>query len=223
MRYPRFIHYCRLTVCAALLVGPLPGVSQNKWEGAIQSFERADRQTPPPAAPIVFTGSSSFTLWTDLAAQFPDKPILNRGFGGCQLSDVLHYADRVILAYRPRQVVLYAGDNDLAVGKSPREVYRLFVALFRQLRRAQPGLPVVFVAIKPSPVRWKFRLEAAETNRLVRRYLRRQRDADFVDVVPVLLDPVTQRPLPGLFKPDSLHLNAAGYQRWVPLLKPVLR
>lgn len=215
--------YRWLLVFGTLLAGPVAGVGQNKWEAAIQAFEKSDRETPPPASPIVFTGSSSFTLWTDLPAQFPDKPILNRGFGGCQLSDVLHFADRVILAYRPRQVVVYAGDNDLAVGKSPQEVYRLFRVLFRRLRQAQPGLPVVFVAIKPSPVRWKFRVEAAEANRLVRRFLRRQRNADFVDVVPTLLDPLTQRPLPELFKPDSLHLNAAGYQRWAVLLKPVLR
>ena len=199
------------------------GLSQNKWETAIRAFEKTDQQTPPPKSPIVFVGSSSFTLWKDVTATFPDKPILNRGFGGSQLSDALLLADRIILAYRPKQVIIYAGDNDLAVGKTPKQVHHLFVELFQKLRQAQPDMAVAFVAIKPSPVRWKFKSKMDQTNRLIRRYIRRQTNADFVDVVPVMLDPVSQYPIAQLFKPDSLHMNAEGYKRWAILIKPILR
>ncbi|MBC7893437.1 MAG: hypothetical protein H7Y12_14570, partial [Sphingobacteriaceae bacterium] len=183
-----------------------------------------DRQTPPPKAPIVFVGSSSFAFWTDVKTYFPGKPILNRGFGGSELSDALHFADRVILAYTPKQVVIYAGENDLAIGnKNAVDVYRLFVQLFGKLRRAQPALPIAYVAIKPSPSRWKLKPEMDQANRLIRRYLRRQRNAAFIDVVPVMLDPATARPKPGIFKSDSLHMNAEGYKLWAELLRPVLR
>ena len=197
--------------------------AQNKWEMAVRAFEKNDQQTPPPAQPIVFVGSSSFTIWNSLQTTFPDKPIINRAFGGSQLSDALLYADRIILAYHPKQVVIYAGDNDLAGGRSSRTVYRLFVTLFRKLRRAQPQLAVAFVAIKPSPVRWKFQANMTVTNRLIRRYLRRQQNTNFVDVVPAMLDSSTHRPIGKLFKPDSLHMNAEGYERWATLLRPVLR
>lgn len=215
-RFVRIFLFCLLLSTAAF--------AQEKWESAIQKFEKEDRETPPPPAPIVFVGSSSFAFWTAVQASFPGKPILNRGFGGSELSDALHFADRVILAYQPKQVVIYAGENDLAVGsKNAVDVYRLFVRLFTKLRTAQPALPVAYVAIKPSPSRWKLKPEMDKTNRLIRRYLRRQRNADFIDVVPVMLDPTTQRPKPGIFKPDSLHMNAEGYQLWASLLRPILR
>ncbi len=198
--------------------------AQNKWEAIIRDFEKQDRQTPPPKAPILFVGSSSFAFWTDVQQYFPEKPILNRGFGGSELSDVLAYADRVIVAYKPRQIVIYAGENDLAIGgKNAAEVCRLFGQLFGKIRKAQPGVPVAYVAVKPSPSRWKLKPEMDKTNRLIRGYLARRRNTAFVNVVPVMLDPATGRPKPGLFKPDSLHMNAEGYRLWAELLRPVLK
>lgn len=197
--------------------------AQNPWEATIEAFEKQDRQTPPPKAPILFVGSSSFAFWTDVRQYFPEKPILNRGFGGSELSDVLHYADRVILAYRPRQIVVYAGENDLAAGgKSPADVCRLFVHLFTKIRRALPNVPVAFVSIKPSPSRWKLKPRMDEANRLIAGYLARQRAARFVNVVPVMLDPATGRPKPAIFKADSLHMNDKGYRLWAEALRPVL-
>jgi lysophospholipase L1-like esterase len=202
----------------------LAAQAQNKWESTIQAFEKSDRQTPPPKAPILFVGSSSFAYWTDVQRYFPGKPILNRGFGGSELSDVLHYADRVILAYKPRQIVIYAGENDLAVGgKTPGEVCDLFVRLFAKIRQAQPNVPVVYVALKPSPSRWNLKPQQDETNRLIRAYLARQPRARFVDVVPLMLDPATGWPKPQLFKPDSLHMTAEGYALWAEALRPVLK
>ncbi len=221
---------CRVYVCAmkkilVLLLGlAMAAHAQNKWEPTIQNFEKQDRQTPPPKAPIVFVGSSSFAFWTDVQRYFPKKTILNRGFGGSELSDVLHYADRVILAYKPSQVVIYAGENDLAAGgKTPADVYGLFTQLFAKLRQAQPDVPIVFVSLKPSPSRWKLKAQQDETNRLIQEYLARQRHARFVNVVPVMLDPGTSRPKSQLFKPDSLHMTADGYQLWAELLRPVLK
>lgn len=208
-----------------LLLGLVPFAhAQNKWESTIQEFEKGDRQTPPPKAPIVFVGSSSFAFWTDVQRYFPKKPILNRGFGGSELSDVLHYADRVILAYKPSQVVIYAGENDLASGgKTPADVYTLFTQLFTKIRQAQPNVPIAFVALKPSPSRWKLKAQQDEANRLIQEYLARQRRAAFVNVVPVMLDPATGRPKPQLFKPDSLHMTADGYQLWAERLRSVLK
>lgn len=211
--------------CCWLLLPVLVRSQSLPYESDIQKFEAQDRQSPPQPRPILFVGSSSFTYWTDLQATFPDKqPILNRAFGGSTLVDLLNHYPRLIPKYRPRQVVLYCGENDIATNNSsPDEVYQRFVQLFTQLRRDLPEVPFVYVSMKPSPSRWHLREAYRQGNERIRQYLRRQRKTRFVDVWPIMLDPGTQRPIPALFKADSLHLNEQGYLRWAKALGPVLK
>ena len=193
------------------------------FENEIRTFEKQDSLAPPPAHPILFTGSSSIRFWSSLAADFPDKTVLNRGFGGSELSDVIRYADRIIVPYQPKQVVLYAGENDIATGKQTgRQTFKRFVTLFRHVRRKLPGVPFTFISIKPSPSRRQFMAQMNVANDLIRRYLAKKRDAQFVDVRPLMLQPNGQ-PIGALFRPDSLHMNAQGYQRWTGAVRPVLR
>lgn len=207
-----------LTDTAVLAQGqPLP------YEAEISAFEQADRATPPPQRPIVFTGSSSIRYWTSLATDFPNKPVLNRGFGGSELSDVLRYADRVIVKYQPRQIVLYAGENDIAVGKqSGQQTYDRFATLFRHVRQKLPDVPFVFIAIKHSPSRRLYWPEVNIANRLIERFLASQPSTRFVDVRPVMRQPNGQ-PKGTLFKADSLHMTEAGYRVWTQAVRPVLR
>jgi hypothetical protein len=83
------------------------------WEPAITAFETQDRRQPPKPGQVVFAGSSSIRFWHTLAADMAPIPVLNRGFGGAHLRDVLRYADRIVTPYRPQAVVVYAGENDL--------------------------------------------------------------------------------------------------------------
>jgi lysophospholipase L1-like esterase len=212
----------------ALLLLWLPAWSSAQtipYEAEVQKFEAADRQTPPPARPILFIGSSSFTYWREVQAAFPDKqPILNRAFGGSTLTDLLRHYPRIVPKYQPRQVVMYCGENDIATANATAdEVYERFVRLFTQIRRDLPGVPFVYVAMKPSPARWALRETYQDGNARIRAYLRKQRKAQFVDVWPVMLDPRTRRPVPALFTADSLHMNEQGYARWTKLLRPTLR
>ncbi|GAB2576640.1 SGNH/GDSL hydrolase family protein [Spirosoma areae] len=182
-----------------------------------------DSTTPPPKNPILFTGSSSIRLWENLPAYFPNKSILQRGFGGSQLNDVLRYADRIIIPYHPKQIVLYAGENDVATGKlSGQQTFGRFVALFRHVRRKLPGVPFAFIALKPSPSRRQYFTQIDIANRLIKRYLANKRNARFVDIRPVMLQKNGQ-PVPALFKPDSLHMREEGYQRWATVLRPFLK
>ncbi|AQG80788.1 GDSL-type esterase/lipase family protein [Spirosoma montaniterrae] len=193
------------------------------FESEIRAFERADSLTPPPARPILFVGSSSIRFWSSLTADFPDKPVLNRGFGGSQLSDVIRYADRIIVRYQPKQIVLYAGENDIATGKQTgHQTYERFVTLFRYVRKRLPGVPFVYIAIKPSPSRWHYAAEIGKANRLIEQFLRQQRRVQFVDIRPVMLQP-NGRPIGSLFRADSLHMNASGYRLWAQAIRPVLR
>jgi len=202
----------------------VPSLAQQAvpFETEIQAFETQDRTTPPPRRAIVFTGSSSIRLWNNLKETFPNKVILQRGFGGSQLSDVIHFADRVIVKYKPGQIILYAGENDIASGQSARQVYDRFVTLFAHVRKALPKTPFVFISIKPSPSRRQYQAAVVEANRLIKAYLAKKRRTVFVDVYSPMLD-ARGNMLGELFKSDSLHMNGKGYDIWAQKLRPVLK
>ena len=207
-----------------LILFPFCSIAQDgPFENEIRAFEKTDRMSPPPKNPIVFTGSSSIRAWDNLPDYFPGKTVLQRGFGGSQLNEVLLYADRIITPYHPKQVVLYAGENDIAIGKlTGQQTYERFVALFRHVRKKVPGVLFTFISIKPSPSRRQFFPENDIANRLIKQYLATQQNTQFVDIRPVMLTKAGQ-PVPELFKPDSLHMLPAGYQRWTKILRPYLK
>jgi lysophospholipase L1-like esterase len=193
-----------------------------RFEAEIRAFEAADRANPPPPGGVVFIGSSSIRNWTNVAADFPGVPALNRGFGGSTLADVVYYADRILLPYRPRLVVLYAGDNDLAEGRSPERVVADYRAFIARLRSALPAARVVFVSIKPSPSHRTFIPRVRETNQRIRAIVARDSLQTYVDVFTPMLDGGGQ-PRPELFMADSLHMTRAGYLLWRARLAPVVR
>lgn len=187
----------------------------------IAAFEAADRASPPPVGGIVFVGSSSVRMWPDVAGDFPGLPVLNRGFGGSTLPDVIHYAPRIVLPYRPRTVVLYAGDNDIAAGRTPEQVaadYGTFVGL---VRRSLPTARVVWISIKPSPSRWTLADAMRRANALVAQAMRGDTLAAYVDVFTPMLG-ADGRPRPELYQSDSLHMTAAGYAIWRARVAPML-
>lgn len=201
----------------------LPSLAQtNRFEPEILKFEEADKQTPPPANAVLFTGSSSIRLWDNLGDYFPGKNLLQRGFGGSDLSDVRYFVDRVIIRYQPKQVVLYAGENDIAAGKTARQTYDRFVDLFRYVRKQLPNARITFISLKFSPSRRKFWPAVDETNRRIKRFLARRRNADFVDIVPVMQQPNGQ-PIGELYKADSLHMTKKGYVLWGEVVRPFVK
>jgi lysophospholipase L1-like esterase len=197
-------------------------VNVARSEAEIRRFEAADRGAPVAPGGVVFVGSSSFRLWPNIAADFPGVPVLNRGFGGSTLPEVNHYVPRIVLPYRPRLVVLYAGDNDLNDGRTPADVladYRTFVTM---VRRELPSARIAFVSIKPSPSRWALMSSMREANRLIREEVSRDNLQTYVDVFTPMLR-ADGRPRPELFVADSLHMTRAGYDLWRERLAPVVR
>lgn len=197
-------------------------VDTTRFEREIEAFEAADRAAPPQPGGILFVGSSSIRLWPDLAGEFPGRGVINRGFGGSTLAEVSHYAPRIIFPYRPRQIVLYAGDNDLASGMTPAEVaadYRRLVAL---VRRELPSARIAYISVKPSPSRWHLVEAYREANRLIAAEVGRDSTQAFIDVFTPMLG-TSGRPRPELFLGDSLHMTRAGYDVWRARVGPVLR
>jgi lysophospholipase L1-like esterase len=192
----------------------------NRFAAEIQAFVEWDSKNAVPAEPVLFVGSSSARMWRTRES-FPDLPVVNRGFGGSHISDVIHYAEQVVLPYRPRVIVFYAGDNDIAGGKSAQRVaedYRRFVGL---VHAQLPAARIVFLSIKPSGQRWSLWPEMSKANTLIQDFCGRDSRLFFADLATPLLD-AAGAPRSELFLSDQLHLNPQGYAVWTKTLAPIL-
>jgi len=189
-------------------------------EKEVRAFEEKDRKQAPEAGGVLFLGSSSIRLW-DTAKAFPDTKIINRGFGGSQIADSVHFAGRIAIPYKPRLIVFYAGDNDVAAGKSTEEVFADFKELVGKVHASLPATRIAFIAIKPSPLRWKFFDTQCRANDRIREFIKSDGRLSYIDVVkPMLGD--DGEPRRELFKKDNLHLNDEGYRVWAGVVKPFL-
>ena len=160
-------------------------------------------------------------MWTTLARDFPGVPTLNRGFGGSAIADSTHYADRIIIPYRPRLIVMYAGDNDIEEGCTPRQVLQEFKTFVARVRRELPDVAIVYISIKPSLARWSLWPQMHEANGRIASWARTQERTTFADVSGRMLG-ADGKPRAELFRDDGLHMTPAGYAVWVEALKPVL-
>jgi lysophospholipase L1-like esterase len=190
------------------------------WAEAIAKFEEEDKKMPPPKGGVMFLGSSSIRGW-DTTKWFPDLQVVNRGFGGSQICDSTHYADRLVNIHQPRIVVFYAGDNDIAGGKSPEQVRDDFHEFVEKVRGPQPELPIVFISIKPSIARWKLADKIKEANRLIQEDIEELGNIEYLDVWPAMLNDQGE-PREEIFGEDGLHLNQDGYKIWTELVMPLV-
>jgi len=215
-----------IVVLLACICGLLIFLTMGKrgaFERQIAAFEKTDRLNPPKPGVIVFTGSSSIRFWGTLANDMQPLDAINRGFGGSQIAQVNQYASRIVLPYQPRAVVLYAGDNDLALPwlKAPEQVLADFKQFVEIVHAQLPDTWIYFVSIKPSLRRWAGWQKIKKTNQLVEDYARTQPRLQFIDVDSAMLD-AQGKPRPELFRKDGLHMNAQGYAVWTGIIKPIL-
>ena len=214
----------RRLACTALafVVAPLLFAAPEKWAAAIDKFTQADAKNPPPHHAVVFVGSSSIVKWTSLQQDFPGVTVINRGFGGSELADSAFYAERIVTPYEPRVVVVYAGDNDLNARKTPEDVLASFKTFVAKVHGRLPDTRIVFIAMKPSPSRWKLREAFEKANAMIAAECAKNPRLRFVDVWHPMLDAKGQ-PRPELFVADMLHMNPAGYAIWTPLVAAELK
>lgn len=190
----------------------------------IAAFKKKDSAAFPPKHAILFVGSSSFTKWTDVQNYFPDHTIINRGFGGSTLPDVIRYEQDVIVKYNPAQIVIYCGENDIASSDSisGKIVFERFKQLFTDIRKYFPKTPVVYISMKPCPLRWKMRDRLETGNLLIKKYLKKQRRSKFVNIWDPMLGK-NGMPMEDIFTEDNLHMNAKGYAIWQKSIEPYLK
>jgi lysophospholipase L1-like esterase len=189
----------------------------------IQNFKKQDSIQFPPAHAILFVGSSSFTKWTDVQNYFPHYPIINRGFGGSSLPDVIRYVNDIIFPYHPKQIVIYCGENDLAGSDTvtAQQMFGRFKQLFNVIRNHYPKIPLAYVSMKPSPSRKLLMPKMVTGNNLIKNYLKTKKNTVFIDVYHKMLG-ARGNPIKNIFIEDSLHMNPKGYAIWQKAIAPHL-
>lgn len=189
----------------------------------ILKFKKQDSMHFPPKDAILFVGSSSFTKWTDIQEYFPAYPIINRGFGGSTLPDVIRYADDIIFPYQPKQIIIYCGENDLASSDtvSVDTVVERFKKLFLLIRKKLPRVRIDYVSMKPSPSRARLKPKYIQANQTIKDFLSTKNNTGFINVYPEMLNN-DGIPISNIFIEDSLHMNANGYRIWQKIIKPYL-
>ncbi len=206
---------------AATAATPAQTNAPHRFENEIAAFEASDKTNPPPQNAILFVGSSSIRKWTTLARDLPGHKVFNRGFGGSELSDSIYYFNRIVLPYKPKMIVLYAGSNDINAGKTPEMVVDDFKAFVQKVESTLPDTKVAFISINTSPSRWKDVEKVKQANREIAGITAGNKRLIFIDTFPALLDS-DGKPRPELYLQDRLHLNAKGYAIWTSIIAPYL-
>ena len=208
-------------VLALLLLAVSALAETNRWDEEIAAFEAQDRTNPPPKDAILFIGSSSIRLWKTLAQDFPEHKVINRGFGGSQIADSIQFTDRIVIPYKPKMVVLYAGGNDINSGKTPEQVASDFKAFVQRVHAKLPEKRIAYISIAPNPARWAQVDRVRSANELIRDFTRTNPRLTFIDVFLHMLGDDGQ-PRPEIFVEDRLHMNEKGYALWTKVVGPFL-
>lgn len=192
-----------------------------RFAEAIEAYEKADRESPPPSRSILFVGSSIFRLWKGLKEQMAPLPVFNRAFGGSQTHEILAYMDRIVLPYKPRIIVYYCGSNDINANVTPGRIAGNFREFVERVRKELPETRILFVSINKAPQKMDRWREVDEANGLVKEYCGRGKGLGYIDVNPALFDKAGQ-PRMELYLPDKLHFLDPAYDEFTKIIKPVL-
>lgn len=192
------------------------------WEADIKRFAEIDRTQTPPDDAILFVGSSSIRLWENLRTDFPQFKVINRGFGGSQFEDVNYFFDKIVPPYKPKKIVLYVGENDIDAKQTAENILEDFKTFVALRDKNLPNVPLVFISLKPSILRWQMWSEMNKANELIKTEIKNHKRIKFADLASKMLG-ADGKPLPNIYVADNLHMNADGYKIWKENLLPFLK
>lgn len=193
-----------------------------RFESAVNKIEEKATHMDVSAVHTVFVGSSSFTRWVDFESDFNSEEVVNNGFGGSRLSDVIFYFDKVITPFSPKQIIVYEGDNDIASGMSAKDYLKDVKTFIRMVEIKHPGTHISFLSPKPSPSRRELTEEFVKASQGLAMLASRTPGVDFIDVGQVMYD-IEGEILKEIWVSDSLHMNRAGYDLWAPIVRSYIR
>lgn len=196
---------------------------QKEWEKEIGAFLEIDKKQSPPANAILFTGSSTVRMWTSLRDDFPQFNVINRGFGGSRLDDLVFFAPQIVLPYKPKKIVVYSGENDIEAKEPAENALSDFKAFIAFRDKNLPKTPIIYISMKPSILRWNLWPEMNRGNELIKAEIARHKNVRYVDIAKKMLGPDGGKPPSDIFVADGLHLNAKGYAIIREALLPFLK
>jgi len=191
------------------------------FENNVRLYEAADKTNPPPQNAILLAGDSQFYRWKTVAEDLPGYTVINRGVDSFQTSDLLYFADRLVLPYHARLIILHVGGNDVHGGKTPEQVLADFKSLVAKIRATQPTVPIAFTSLTPGPGRREEFDRRKATNRVLQNYIATQPGLRFIDLWDAMLTP-DGKPREDLWVADGVHPNHAGYLLRVKIMLPML-
>jgi len=209
--------------CSSFVLNAQDKAAENparKWEETIRQFEQWDSKNTFPSEAVLFVGSSSIRLWPTREC-FEEFAVLNRGFGGSQISDVNYYARRIVLPYKPKVIVFYAGDNDVAAGKDAMRVFDDYKQFVKLVRTELPATRIIYIGIKPSRSRWSLWKVMNEANMMIKDFSEEDGRLYYFDSATLLMNS-DGMPNVEFFLKDQLHLNEKGYEKWTRQLRPII-
>lgn len=201
----------------------ISNAQEPRFYNEIKYFKKLDSLHFPPKNAILFIGSSSFTRWKDVQTYFPGHTIINRGFGGSSLPDVINYTPDIVFPYDPKQVVIYCGENDFtaAGGIEASVVVNRVKELVALIRTKYPNIPIAYISIKPSPSRAEYFSKMKEANKAISKWMgKKKRNLQFINVYDSMFN--SDGTLKDIFVADKLHMNADGYAIWQKIIEPYL-
>ena len=207
---------------SAAPAAPAPAHDFARWEKDVAAFEASDRTAPPPKNALLFVGSSTIVRWKTLQQDYPAHPIINRGFGGNEIADSTHFADRIIFPYQPRTIFLRAGGNDIHNGKTPEQVFADFKAFVATVHAKLPKTEIVYISLSPSIARWDERDAGKKLNALIADFVNRTPRLKYIETSDLVLD-AKGEPRPELFVADKLHFSPEGYKLLIERVRPFVR
>ena len=210
-----------VALCYGLSVNAQETEGPQRFETAVAIYEAEDKQQPFPEGAVLFVGSSSVRMWKSVDSDFPQVPVVNRGFGGSQFSDLLYYLDRLVTCYQPSKIFIYEGDNDISAGEKPQNILKEAIEVRERIARSLPGVPVMFIAAKPSVARWKLRKKYQQLNSMLAVYAAKTPATGFVNVWDPALD-ANGEVRKDIFLEDNLHMNDQGYAIWKDAIAPFM-
>lgn len=184
-----------------------------RFKEDIDAYKTQDIENPPTEDIILFVGSSSIRIWDSLKEDFEGYNVLNRGFGGSHFSDALFYFEDIVAPYPLKKIIVYEGDNDLASNKIPETVFNDFLQFYEMTTKVFPDIEMAFISAKPSPKRWDLQMSYNAFNGMVKTFCEKSEKLTYIDVVNPMLNE-RGLPNPELYRSDSLHMTAKGYQIW---------
>ena len=188
---------------------------QSEYHDEMEAFKKIEINSNEDI--VIFTGSSSVRLWNSLGEDCGHLNVINTGFGGSTMTDLLEFLEPTILRFSPKEVYIYEGDNDIFRGHQEEDILGVAKKIVSVITRGNPDLKVHFIGAKPSPARWHYKDRYVRFNKMLADYCNSKPNLFFIDVWNPMLNE-RGRPFPNIFISDSLHMNEKGYQLWTDLI-----